>query len=56
MLRLVSYFSPLLSVARDVAVRFDFNYNHLSNMLKLAPPLVVPWTDVAVHIAHKQVG
>lgn len=56
-LRLVSYFSPLLAAARGVARKHKLSADSdvLGNMLKFAPPLEVPWTDVALHIAHRQV-
>ena len=54
-LGLLSHFSPLLSAAQDVARQLRLP-NPVHNMFVYAPPLVVPWKDVAIHVAHKTVS
>ena len=50
----MSYFSPLLTVVQGIAKQHDLADPH-GNLLKYAPPLAIPWMDVAMHFAHKPV-
>ena len=52
---LLSYFSPLLEGAESVAREQGVSCDPCRNMLFLAPPLEIPWSDVAVHIVNSQV-
>ena len=45
-LALISYFSPLVSMAPQ----------HCRRFLQSVPPLEVPWSDVAVHVLHTKVN
>ena len=50
----VSYFSGLFSLAEEVAKQHRLPDPH-GNMLQYAPPLEIPWKDVAVHICFRNV-
>ena len=51
----MSYFSPLVTVATTVAMEMELPKPEL-NFLSYAPPLSIPWGDVAVHVLHQNVS
>ena len=52
---LLSYFSPLLEGAESVAREQGVSDDPCPNMLFFAPPLEIPWSDVAIHVVNSQV-
>ena len=54
-LMLLSYFSPLIEEAESVAKEQGVSYDHGQNMMFFAPPLEIPWSDVAIHVVNSQV-
>ncbi|XP_064401052.1 polynucleotide 5'-hydroxyl-kinase nol9-like isoform X2 [Halichondria panicea] len=50
----IAYFSGLFPLANDIAKQHGLPDPH-SNILRYAPPLEIPWKDVAVHVIHKNV-
>ena len=52
----LSYFSPLLGPAEAVAREQGVAPDAHSNILFLALPLEIPWSDVAIHIVNCQVS
>lgn len=55
-LMMLSYFSPLLDQAEAVAGEQSMAANYHTNMLYFAPPLEIPWSDVAVHVMNSHVS
>ena len=53
-LNLISYFSPLFSKAAEVGGALNMPHPD-KNFLFYAPPLEIPWSNVAVHILHRKV-
>ena len=51
----LSYFSPLLDQAISVAKEHGVGADVYSNFLFCAPPLEIPWSDVAIHVVNCQV-
>lgn len=51
----MAYFSPLLPRAEEVSEALKLPHPQ-RNILSYAPPLEIPWSDVAVHVLHEKVG
>ncbi len=51
----ISYFSGLFPLASEVARQHNLP-DPYGNMFRFAPPLEIPWKDVAVHIIHRNVS
>lgn len=54
-LMMLSYFSPLLEGAEFVAREQGVSGDPCPNMMFFAPPLEIPWSDVAIHVVNSQV-
>ena len=54
-LMLLSYFSPLIEEAESVAKEQGVSCDPRQNMMFFAPPLEIPWSDVAIHVVNSQV-
>ena len=52
---LLSYFSPLIEEAESVAKEQGVSCDPRQNMMFFAPPLEIPWSDVAIHVVNSQV-